>query len=319
MGGFGAIRYAQDRPDLFAYAASFSGALDLGDAAIRATVTEQSIQYGLPAFGAFGSPFWPADGTWNALNPLGRASRLHGVSVALYAGSGIHDADVLERTVGAATDRMHHSLNAAGVPHFYWMYGRPGPSVPFGCDGGHNFSCWNFALNDVMPKMMAVLQPSSAATGNVVVNPGFENVGLAPWACASSCGVDRGLGLARTGIGNGWVRNNNGWNDIHQTIGVAPQTTYTVSGWVRTSTTSDNSYFGLRTTGGAVVGEQRFGRLDGYTRLSVNVNSGPNTQLRGVCRPVGRQPRHLDPGRRHLRRTNLTGCFGRRRSRRSIT
>ena len=167
-----------------------STSVTLGSAA---TVTEQSIQNGLPAYGAFGPPFWPADGTWNALNPLGRASRLHGVDVALYAGSGIHDADVLERTVGAATDRMHHSLNAAGVPHFYWMYGRPGPSVPYGCDGGHNFSCWNFALNDAMPRMMAVLQappppPPPPPPATSVVNPGFENIGLAPWACAGSCG-----------------------------------------------------------------------------------------------------------------------------------
>ncbi len=35
MGGFGAVRYAQDRPDMFAYAASFSGAVDLGDSGTR--------------------------------------------------------------------------------------------------------------------------------------------------------------------------------------------------------------------------------------------------------------------------------------------
>ena len=33
MGGFGAVRYAQDRPDMFAYVGSFSGAVDLGDPA----------------------------------------------------------------------------------------------------------------------------------------------------------------------------------------------------------------------------------------------------------------------------------------------
>ncbi len=277
MGGFGAIRYAQDRPDLFAYAASFSGALDLGDPGIRATVTQQSIQNGFPASGAFGPPYWPFDGTWNALNPLGRASRLHGVNVALYAGAGIHDADVLERTVGASTDRMHHALSAAGVPHFYWMYGRPGPSVPFGCDGGHNFSCWNFALNDVMPRMMSVL--GSPPPAGQVTNGGFEAPSMAPWVCAGQCGVDRGLGFARTGSANGWARNTSGWNDLHQTISVAPNTTYTISGWVRTSANNGAGYFGLRTTGGAVVGEQHFTNLAGYTRLAVTVNSGPHGSL----------------------------------------
>lgn len=157
MGGFGAIHYAQQRPDLFAYAASFSGALNLGDAGIRSVVTEQAAQNFMPVDGPFGWPFWPLDGVWNAKNPLGRANTLRSVQVALYAGSGIHDADVLERTVGWSTHLMHQALDNARIPHFYWMYGRPGPSVPFGCDGGHNFSCWNFALNDVLPKMMNVL------------------------------------------------------------------------------------------------------------------------------------------------------------------
>src|SRR4051812_42492693 len=38
MGGFGAVRYAQDRPDLFAYVASFSGAVDLSDQGTRHVV-----------------------------------------------------------------------------------------------------------------------------------------------------------------------------------------------------------------------------------------------------------------------------------------
>ena len=48
MGGFGAVRYAQDRPDLFAYVASFSGAVDLGDPGTRSVITEQAVQNGYP-------------------------------------------------------------------------------------------------------------------------------------------------------------------------------------------------------------------------------------------------------------------------------
>ena len=83
MGGFGAIRYAMDRPDLFAYAASFSGAVDLGDSGTRSVVSEQAGQYGFNPYGPFGSPYWPADGTWNAVNPVNRAQRLAGVGGAL--------------------------------------------------------------------------------------------------------------------------------------------------------------------------------------------------------------------------------------------
>ncbi|MFZ5756490.1 MAG: alpha/beta hydrolase [Pseudomonadota bacterium] len=157
MGGFGAIHYAQQRPDLFAYAASFSGALNLGDAGIRSVVTEQAAQNGMPIDGPFGWPTWPLDGVWNANNPINRADRLRTVKVALYAGSGIHDADVLERTVGWSSHQMHNALDAARIPHFWLMYGRPGNTVPYGCDGGHNFSCWNYALMDVLPRMMGVL------------------------------------------------------------------------------------------------------------------------------------------------------------------
>jgi S-formylglutathione hydrolase FrmB len=158
MGGFGAVRYAQDRPDLFAYVASFSGAVDLGDSGTRSVVTQQAGQNGFNPYGPFGNPFPPFDGTWNALNPLNRAARLQGVGTAVYAGSGSNDGDALEGTMAASAARFHDALNAAGIPHFYWNYGRPGPSSPYGCDGGHNFSCWNFALNDAMPRILGALQ-----------------------------------------------------------------------------------------------------------------------------------------------------------------
>ena len=197
MGGFGAVRYAQDRPDLFAYVASFSGAVDLNDSGTRSVIGQQAAQNGYSPSAPFGSPFPPFDTTWKALNPVSRASRLAGVGVALYAGSGINDGDAIEGRWPSA-DRLHNALTAAGVPHFFWNYGRPGPSVPYGCDGGHNFSCWNFALNDALPRMLAVLQapapppppPPPPPGSDAVVNGGFESPGLAPWVCSGNCGAD---------------------------------------------------------------------------------------------------------------------------------
>jgi S-formylglutathione hydrolase FrmB len=281
MGGYGAVRLAQDRPDLFASVASFSGAVDLGDAGTRTVVTEQSLQSGFPADGPFGSPFWPGDTVWNQQDPMRRPTRLQGVQVLLYAGAGIHDADILERTMGQSADRFSRTLTANGVPNFWWMYGRPGPSAPYGCDGGHNFGCWNFAFRDALPRMLTVLQapgttpPPPPSTS--VANGGFEN-GLAPWACSGQCGRD-GAGLARTGSGNGWVRNTSGWNDLHQTVAVAPNRSYRVTGWMRTSANNQNGYFGLRTTSGQVVGETRFTNLGAYTQVSATVASGANTSL----------------------------------------
>ena len=279
MGGFGAIRYAQDRPDLFAYAASFSGALDLNDSRIRGTVMEQSGQSGFSPYGAFGNPFPPLDAGWRSLDPVTRASRLQGVGVALYAGSGINDYDQIERTVMDATKKMHDALTAAGVPHFYWMYGRPGPSVPYGCDGGHDFSCWNFAFNDALPRIMAALQSPAPPPADLITNGGFESASSAPWMCSGQCGIDRGAGLAHSGSNNGWVRNASGWNDIHQTISVSPNTNYSVTAWVRTSANNGAGALGLRAAGGAVVGQQTFAVLGSYSFLSVTVNSGANSSL----------------------------------------
>ena len=154
MGGFGAVRYAQDRPDLFAYVGSFSGAVDLRDSGTRSVIGQQAMQNGYSPAGPFGSPFPPMDTTWNALDPVGRAAQLQGVAIGLYAGGGSNDWDVLEGTMRNSAEKLHNALVAAGVPHFWWMYGRPGN----GCDGGHNFGCWNFALNDALPRMLAVLQ-----------------------------------------------------------------------------------------------------------------------------------------------------------------
>src|SRR3954471_24809501 len=159
MGGFGAVRYAEDRPGSFAYVASFSGAVDLSDPGTRGVISEQAGQNGFNPSGPFGNPFPPFDTTWKALNPVTRAARLQGVGVALYVGSGNTDGDAIERTMANSAAKMDQALTAAGVPHFYWNYGRPGPSAPYGCDGGHNFGCWNFAFNDALPRIVGALSP----------------------------------------------------------------------------------------------------------------------------------------------------------------
>jgi S-formylglutathione hydrolase FrmB len=280
MGGYGAVRLAQDRPDLFASVASFSGAVDLGDLGTRTVITEQSVQYGLPAFGAFGSPFFPNDAGFNQQDPMKRPTKLAGLQILLYAGAGIHDFDVLERTMGQSADRFSKVLAANGIPHFWWMYGRPGAGAPFGCDGGHNFTCWNFSFNDALGRMLTVLQtptiPPPPPGTNVVGNGGFEQGG---WTCFGQCGTDVGIGLARTGAGNGWARNTSGWNDLHQTIPVTPNKTYVVKGWIRTSPNNTDGYVGLRTTAGPVVGERKFGSLPGYSKITFTVNSGANGSL----------------------------------------
>jgi hypothetical protein len=52
-----------------------------------------------------------------------------------------------------------------------------------------------------------------------------------------------------------------------------------VRGWVRTSANHQHGFFGLRTLGGQVIGEQHFAHASGYTQLSVTVSSGSHTSL----------------------------------------
>jgi S-formylglutathione hydrolase FrmB len=288
MGGYGAVRIAQDRPDLFQAVASFSGALDLQNGGTQLVICEQAIEAGYGCNDPFGS----TSTQWKKWDPISRGGAMfknQNLMILLYAGSGINDVDVLERTMGDSTYKFNQMLNKAGITNMFWMYGRPGPSAPFGCDGGHNFSCWNFALNDALPRMLPYLAqatnqqppppppPPQPVGTNVVVNGGFEN-GQSPWACGGNCGRD-GAGNARTGNGNGWVRNSTGWNNIYQTVGVDKNRNYRVTGWIRTSANNTDGYFGVRSTGGAVVGERKYGRFDGYTQIQFDVNSGNNAQL----------------------------------------
>ncbi len=152
MGGYGALHYAFRKPDLFAFAASFSGAVNLQDTATQWTIWEESLRSGFSGSAAFGPKEYD---NWSIHNPLKNVEKLRTVQLALYAGAGIHDFDMLERAMGNSTNKLHKALNAANIPNTFWMYGRPGGNT--GCDGGHNFGCWNFALNDALIKMMSVL------------------------------------------------------------------------------------------------------------------------------------------------------------------
>lgn len=117
---------------------------------------------------------------------------------------------------------------------------------------------------------------------NVLSDPGFEDqtssTVSAPWRVVGTGGVDRGTGFSHSGANNGWVRASSGWNALVQTIAVAPNHEYRLTGWVRDSSNVAQGYFGVRAiNGGAIVQEQTFASLPGYTQLTVNFDSGSNS------------------------------------------
>ena len=294
MGGFGSIHYAEDRPDLFSYAASYSGALDTGnfttEAAIMAEETGVVPGSGdpVPLGSIMGEEVAPGNQTALDIadvNPTNIA-KLANTTVALYVGTGNATSGdgIVESAVKPQNDLMANRMWQAGINYWYSQDHVNSADLGWGCDNNHDQMCWNAYLYDDMPRMMAVLQhpnlpwPNPPA-GNAVADPGFESAGMGSWACAGQCGVDHGLGNAHSGTSNGWVRNTTGWNDIEQTVTVAPNTDYTLTGWVRTSADNTAGYFGVRNLGGTVINEDEFNSLPGYTELTVHLNTGNNTSV----------------------------------------
>ena len=162
MGGYGALHYAYRHPEMFSYVGSFSGAANLQDPATQVTIIEQSLVNGLPPRGAFGPV--RRIRSWRKHNPLKNAEKFRGLKIALYAGAGMNNLDIIELAMKHSTTRFHKALDKKGIEHDFVMYGRPGGDT--GCNGGHNFGCWNFALKDMLPKMMAELSSSSGSFGS---------------------------------------------------------------------------------------------------------------------------------------------------------
>ncbi|MFE6686287.1 alpha/beta hydrolase [Streptomyces sp. NPDC057743] len=164
MGGFGAFHYAEDRPDLFGYAGSFSGDLDLDDPVMRAAVVGSGL---LPAYGApletpgaiFGPPVWPLDAGWDKASPAQHVGALRGMGVAMYTGNGGNlTVDpvlaVAEKAVERTTLRAATALRAAGIPYHLVDYGNGGAWAS-GCTGKHSQdACLQADMNDYVSLIM---------------------------------------------------------------------------------------------------------------------------------------------------------------------
>jgi S-formylglutathione hydrolase FrmB len=154
MGGFGAIRYAEVYSQLFIYAASFSGTLNLRDVTIQAFVVDTETGDKKPRDGPFGPPFVMTNTSgWVLQDAVTHAEPLRSVNIALYTGDvGIPEVDIYRSAI-----HMHSVLNSLNIPHIYYDYGN-GKSIGHGCHGKHEWPCWDAALIDVAPRIMAVLQ-----------------------------------------------------------------------------------------------------------------------------------------------------------------
>ena len=121
------------------------------------------------------------------------------------------------------------------------------------------------------PSASASAAPSSAApsavgAADVLANPGFESGGVSPWSCAGNPGsVVTSPVHAGSKALQGTVSSRD-TAQCDQTVAVRPNTTYSLSGWVR------GSYVYLGVTGGTSTWATS---PAAYTRLNVSFTTGP--------------------------------------------
>ncbi|MFB7669661.1 alpha/beta hydrolase [Kitasatospora sp. NPDC056138] len=177
MGGYGALRYAENRPDLFGHTVSLSGGIDFGMGVIRGAVLATELNLPGAMCGAssstvpgtgkctvdgpvvdsdaiFGSPYpvFNADHIWNEVNPADPANlaKLRGDDIALYSGNG----DAIDLFTEGASNTVKSRLDQLGIPSRYIDYTN-GASLSPTCNGGHNYGCWAPAIADYIPHLQA--------------------------------------------------------------------------------------------------------------------------------------------------------------------
>ncbi|MFJ8431420.1 alpha/beta hydrolase [Kitasatospora sp. NPDC094019] len=177
MGGFGALHYAQTRPELFGHVLTMSGADDLSadEMVVRGAVVGTLTNAGTVLCGPnggrpcgldfgptvssdaiFGTPYpvFNADWRWNAADPVAHAATLAATDIAVYTGNGNGNPAGMEFWAEGTAKRFTDRLDALGIPHRYVNYGNGAGWGP-ACDGGHSSGCWAQDLVDYVPRLEA--------------------------------------------------------------------------------------------------------------------------------------------------------------------
>jgi S-formylglutathione hydrolase FrmB len=153
MGGFGAMSYAARHPDLFSWAGSFSGAVDIVNYLPVAAIIniEAPADGGLPG-DQFGDRIL-AEANWRAHNPWDLAANLRGMKLVIDTGNGqpgpldppTKGFDPIENGVHAMSLSFHERLLSLGIPHIWNDYG----------PGTHTWPYWQRDLSEAMPSVMS--------------------------------------------------------------------------------------------------------------------------------------------------------------------
>lgn len=135
MGGYGAMMFAARHPDLFAYAASLSGAVDSNPAPLAAALSASpTFQGGEPD--AIYGPRATQEIRWRGHNPTDLAGNLRGLDLQVRTANGTPDpaigeellsldsvSCVIEGGVHIASVDFHEKLDELAIPHLWDDYG----------------------------------------------------------------------------------------------------------------------------------------------------------------------------------------------------
>jgi S-formylglutathione hydrolase FrmB len=163
MGGFGAMSYAARHSGLFAFAGSYSGAVDIvNNAPVAAVIALEAPADGGKSGDQFGDRV-VNESVWRAHNPWDQAARLRGLVLTVHTGNGQpgpydhngNPMDPIEEQVREMSLSFHRRLVDLGIPHRWDDYG----------GGTHSWPYWQRDLREDLPSMMATFAHPPAPDG----------------------------------------------------------------------------------------------------------------------------------------------------------
>ena len=179
MGGFGAMSYAARHPDLFVWAATFSGAVDIiHNAPVAAVIAAEAPADGGKPDDQFGNRV--ADEiVWRAHNPWDLAGNLRGLVLTLDTGNGqpgpfddpTRPFDPIEDQVRLMSVSLHNRLGALHIAHTWDDY-RPGT---------HSWPYWRRDLERALPSLTATFAHPRAAPSPFTFTAAEHDYGAYGW------------------------------------------------------------------------------------------------------------------------------------------
>jgi hypothetical protein len=190
--------------------------------------------------------------------------------------------DIIMRSAKSATGPWSAAQVVVSSADYPGLYG--GYMHPWSAGGTIYFAMSQWNPYNVYLMKVQINTAAEIVNPNLMGDPSFERGALNGtgtvgfWACSGTCGIDNGH-WGYSGDRNGYARYNQGFQDVHQTVPVTANTSYRLTGWMRTSPNSDSGFFGARDTNGVVISEAHFVAVNGWTRFVVDFDSGARTAV----------------------------------------